>query len=173
MLVPAVLYKNEILKKFQEKLYTKEMFYYMGYVHCHELPDLTPKDNDYKYAIIDSNNELIGYFAYCIEWDDTVDKFGLMSLSDKKSYLLGKDVFDKMEELIANYRRVEWRMIGGNPVFNNYYELCKRHNGYAHRFHQVTKSEWGYLDEWIFEIINPNYWEKFSSVQVQNRREYD
>lgn len=44
MLVPAVLYKNEILKKFQEKLYTKEMFYYMGYVHCHELPDLTPRD---------------------------------------------------------------------------------------------------------------------------------
>lgn len=154
MLKPAILYKDEILKKMSEKLYSDELFYYIGYEHGHELPDLTPRDNVYQYAIVDSNNELLGYFSYVIEFDDTVDKFGLIALSDRRSYTLGHDVYKEMERLIKQHRRIEWRMIGGNKVFKHYYNLCTSYGGYAHRLHSVIKSRWGYLDEWIFEIVH-------------------
>ena len=137
-----------------EILYSDEWFFYSGYEHCHELPDLTPRDNVYQYAIVDSNDKLLGYFSYIIEFDDTVNKFGLISLTDRASYTLAYDVYYEMEKLIKDHRRVEWRMIGGNKVFKHYYKLCTNYGGYAHRFHSVIKSRWGYLDEWIFEIVH-------------------
>ena len=154
MLRPAILYKNEIEKHFAEVMYSDDYFYYTGYAHAHELPKIEPSDNIYQWAIVNSANEAIGWFAYRIDpVNDSVCNFGLCSF-DKGNVLIGKDVFEKMEELIAHYRRIEWRVIEGNPVIRSYDRLCKKHNGYKAVLHKITKGpDETYRNEYVYEIL--------------------
>lgn len=155
MLRPAILYKNEIEKHFAEVMYSDDYFYYMGYAHGHVFPEVEPRDNIYQWAIVNKTDEVIGWLAYRIDQEtDSVYNFGLYSF-DKGNALVGKDVFEKIEELIANYRRVEWRVIEGNPVIRSYDKLCEKHNGYKTSLHKVTKDPYGiYKDEYIYEILS-------------------
>lgn len=154
MLKPAILYKDILEKKFAEFLYTDDFFWYTGYGGCNELPKLEPRDDDYKYAIVDSKDNVIGYLAYRIEFTtDTVLNFGLYSF-DKGNPLIGKDLFEKMEELVREHRRIEWRMIGGNSVQKHYDKFCDKHNGNRVWLHKVTIDVHGqYHDECIYEIV--------------------
>ena len=157
MLKPAILYKNEIEKHFAEVMYSDDYFYYTGYVHEHELPKVEPANNVYQWAIINSTNEVIGWFAYRIDpANDNVYNFGLYSF-DKGNALIGRDVFKKMEELIAHHRRIEWRVIDGNPVIRSYDKLCKRYNGHKVSFHKVTKGlDVIYRNKYVYEILSEN-----------------
>lgn len=154
MLKPAFLYKDILEKKFIEYLYTDEYFFYSGYGTCNELPKIIPQDGHYQWAIVNNQEQVIGYFAYTIQGEtDTVLNFGLYSF-DKGNPLIGKDTFQKVEELIQEHRRIEWRMVGGNPVKKAYDNLCKRYNGNCVCLHQVTKdmhNKWH--DEYIYEIL--------------------
>ena len=89
------------------------------------------------------------YFYYC----------GYYFFSfDKGNPILGIDVFHKLEQLIKNHHRVEWRVVGNNPVKRHYDKYCKRHNGYIHHFHETTKDKKGnYIDSYLYEIINRRY----------------
>jgi hypothetical protein len=153
MLVPAILYKEEIEKEFAKVLYTKDYFYYSGYAHCNSLTEIRAEDNNYQYAIVD-NEKLIGYLAYRINTSGTCAyNFELYSF-DMGNCIVGKDLFEKMEELVSKYHRVEWRMIGGNPVQKHYDRFCKKHGGNCVVLHDVTKDDSGnYHDEYIYEIV--------------------
>ena len=153
MLVPAILRKDELEKLFAEHIYDEDMFMYNGYPHCNQLPNFTPKENEYKWAIVDKENKVIGYFGYYINSHcDSVCGFGLYSF--KRDSIIGIDVYKKMKELIGNYHRIEWRMIGGNPVKKHYDRICKRYNGNMVLLHEVIKDSHGnYHDEYIYEII--------------------
>ena len=155
MLKPAILYKDRLEKKFAEFLYTDDYFWYTGYGGCNELPKIDSRDEDYKWVIVDNNDNLIGYLAYRIEFStDTVLNFGLYSF-DRGNPLVGKDLLSKMEELVSEHRRIEWRMISGNSVQKHYDKFCKKHNGNRVCLHQVTKDIHGqYHDEYIYEILN-------------------
>jgi hypothetical protein len=155
MLVPAILYKDEIENAFAKEIYTKEYFFYAGYAHCHSFPQITAEDNKYQFAIIDEQEKLLGYLAYQVNASgDCVDKFGLYSFC-KGHYLVGKELFNKMEELVKTYHRIEWNMISGNPVKKHYDRFCKKHNGNIVVLHDVCKDENGnYHDEYIYEIVN-------------------
>lgn len=152
MLVPAVSVKAEIERKFSEHMYDEDMFLYNGYAHCNRPPDFTPKENNYQWAII-KDNEVIGYFSYYIDVAvDTVCNFGLYSF--KTDSQIGIDVFKKIKELIKTYRRIEWRMIGGNPVKCHYDKLCAHYGGNCVMLHQVCRDPQGnYRDEYIYEIV--------------------
>lgn len=187
MLVPAMLYKDEIEKQFAKRMYDDDMFYYQGYAHGHELSEIKPQDNLYQWAIMGQITEventivpdvensgykcishkyhygqkLIGYFAYRIDPNtNNVYNFGLISF-DKGNALIAHDVFEKIEELILNHHRVEWRCIGGNPALRGYKNFIKRINRKynlqckMHFFTDVVKDNQGmYRDEVVFEIVN-------------------
>jgi hypothetical protein len=154
MLVPAILYKDDFAQAFAKELYTEGYYYYSGYAHCNSLPEIKTEDRNYQYAIIDDDKRLIGYLAYQIAFtEDCAYNFGLYSF-DKGNPIIGKDLFEKMEELVSRYHRVEWRMIGGNPVKRHYDKFCAKHNGNRVVLHDVCKDENGnYRDEYIYEII--------------------
>jgi hypothetical protein len=155
LLVPAILYAEEIETAFAKELYSERYFYYSGYVYSNGLPEIRAEDNEYQYAIIDSQKKLIGYLAYRVSnLGDCVYNFGLYSF-DRGNILIGIDLFNKMEELVANFHRIEWKMIGGNPVKKHYDKFCKKHKGKIVRLRDVTKDDSGnYHDEYIYEIIN-------------------
>lgn len=155
MLVPAIAKKEELTKRFAERMYSDEMFLYNGYAHCNQIPNLEAHENIYKWAIVNKESEVVGYLTYSIEMNYSVRNFGLFSF--RNDPIVGIDLFKKMEELIANYHRVEWRMIGGNPVKRHYDKFCERHNGTCLPLHDVVIDGDGvYHDEYIYEIINPN-----------------
>jgi hypothetical protein len=155
MLVPAILYKAEIESAFAKELYTDGYFYYSGYAHCGSLPEINAEDLVYQYAIIDKSEKLIGYICYQVTSSgDCAYNFGLYSF-DRGNCIIGKDLYEKMEELVSTYHRVEWRMVGGNPVQKHYDAFCKRHNGNRVTLHDMCKDKYGkYHNEYIYEIIN-------------------
>ena len=153
MLKPALLYKEELEKKFTECMYDDEYCLYMGYVHGHELPKIEPQDNVYQWAIVDKA-KLIGWFAYRIQPEtDMVYNFGLYSF-DKGNPIIGIDVFNKMEKLVRNFRRIEWRALSTNPTVKHYDKFCQKHNGNKVILHKVGKTPDGsYWDDIIYEIV--------------------
>lgn len=156
MLVPAIIYKDEIRKQFAKYIYTEDMIYYTGYLG-NSLP--TFEDNDdgscYHYAIVD-NGKLIGYFAYSVDWySSCAHGFGLFSF-DRNNRIIGLDVYRELRKIINDYRihRLEWRMIGGNPVEKHYDKFCEKYHGKKFVLTDVLKDRNGnYHDDVIYEII--------------------
>lgn len=167
MLKPAMLYKDELEKKFAEVMYDDDYFLYMGYAHGHELPKIGAFDNQYQWAIVSPekfklyggmksvhiSEKVIGWFAYQAQPEtDTVLNFGLYSF-DRGNPIIGEDVFCIMTELL-DHRRLEWRVIGGNPVIKHYDKFCWRNGGNKVTLHNVVKDRNGvYRDEHIYEIL--------------------
>lgn len=154
MLVPAILYKQEIIKEFQKYYYTTDMLYTTGSM-CNWSPDISecPNSSQFQFAIV-NGKKLIGYLEYTIDWyASKACNFGLFSF-DRGNILVGKDVFDKLEELVKNFHRVEWRAVGGNPACRGYDNFIKRHNGTKHILKDSIKDKDGnYRDDIIYEIV--------------------
>ena len=108
MLVPAILYREQIQEEFQKYYYTIDMMYYTG---CLEnwSPNIekNPYDQIHQYAIIGNDNKLIGYLSFRIDWYcSRIYDFGLFSF-DRGNALVGKAVFEKLDELVNKFHRVE------------------------------------------------------------------
>ena len=160
MIVPAILYKEEIQTKMLEYNYTEDMMYYTGYLG-NSLPSIE-ENNDgslYQYAIIDRNRDstkLIGYFTYRIDWySSCVYNFGLFSF-DRNNITIGLDIYRELKKLINDYRlhRVEYRVVSGNPVEKHYDKFCKKYHGKKFVFTDAFKDRCGkYHNDIIYEII--------------------
>ena len=167
MLVPALYYKDEILKKFAKEMYSESYFYYMGYRHGHQLPKVDESDFNYRWAIVDED-KVIGYFAYRVNVDygNSVTSFGLYSFRDEDKNIsratvrLIEDVYNKMFELFSQYRRVSWCVVSGNPVERTYDRLLEEaaelgYETYKHTSHDCCKDNQGnYHDSIEYEVIN-------------------
>lgn len=156
MLVPAVLYKEEISKKFLSYRYSDDMFYYTGYFG--DQPPNFGESNDggnYQYAIVDKDR-LVGYLSYTIDWYTSCAYcFGLFSF-ERNNRRIGLDVLREIRKIINDYHihRIEWRMIGGNPVEEHYDNFCKRYDGRKLIMRDAIKDKCGkYRDSIIYEII--------------------
>lgn len=157
MLKPALMYKNNIERKFAELLYSEEYFYYMGEALYNTIPEVAADNSDYgkiEYAIVDSKDNLLGYLKYFIYTEtDTVSNFGLISFS-KGNQVLGIDLFNELEKLVHRHRRIEWRMVGGNPVERHYDNFCSKYGGNKVVLHDAIKDIDGiYHDDVIYEIL--------------------
>ena len=156
MLIPAIIYKAEIQRKFQEYTYSNDMIYYTGYLG-NEIPTISENNDGYtfQYAIV-KNSKLIGYFTYCIDWyTSCASRFGLFSF-DRGNKVIGLDIYREMKKIISDYRlhRIEWRMIGGNPVEKHYDRFCNKFNGKKHILTDAVMDRQGkYHDDIIYEII--------------------
>lgn len=155
MLVPAILYRDQIQEEFQKYYYTIDMMYYTG---CLEnwSPNIekNPYDQIHQYAIIGNDNKLIGYLSFRIDWYcSRVYNFGLFSF-DRGNALVGKAVFEKLDELVNKFHRVEWRAVSGNPACKSYDRFVEKYNGNKHVLKDVIKDRAGnYHDDIIYEIV--------------------
>ncbi len=93
-----------------------------------------------------------------------VGEKGLVCTQNKEIYQISaikqgkrKDEYDEIKKLLFDYclHRIEWRMVGGNPVEKSYDKLCKKFNGTNHILRDSIKDKYGkYRDDIIYEIIN-------------------
>lgn len=153
MLKPAILYKEELEKKFAELLYTEDYFYYNGYAHCNDLPTIKPEDSYYQYAIIDKD-KVVGYLTYYVNmWSDSAERFGMISFN-KGNLTVTMDVYAIIKELIKKHRRIEWRCIEGNPVNRIYKKIVEKYNGYISTAHKCcVDNDGNYRDSYTYEIL--------------------
>lgn len=155
MLVPAILYKEQIKTEFQKKFYSMDMLYETGCNSqwCPEISD-EPEEGVFEYAIINGRGKLIGYLSYQVDYySSNAYNFGLMSF-DRGNPIIGKVLFEKMEELVSTMHRVEWRMIGGNPVERHYDRFCAKYGGAKYILHDSVRDKNGkYHDNVVYEII--------------------
>lgn len=160
MLIPAILRKEEILHEFQKLQYTDDLMYEAGCCDNY-MPDIVgePDKETYQYAIVDSKDKLVGYVSYSIDWySSQAHRFGLMSF-DRGNPLIGKALFEIMEKLINELKlhRIEWYMVGGNPVERHYDNFCGKYNGRKIVLRDTFKDRHGeYHDSITYEIINQN-----------------
>lgn len=161
MLKPAILFKEEIENNFKKYYYSDDMMYETGGLG-NWLPDIQeePEYGKFQYAIVDSNEKLLGYLDYFIDWySSCAHRFRLISF-DRGNPIVGRDLFNEMKKLLDDYKlhRIEWRMIGGNPAERSYDRFCKKHNGTKHILKDVIKDKYGkYHDDIIYEIINDKH----------------
>ena len=159
MLIPAIMYKDEIERRSKSLCYSDEAFYYgdglgQNYIQVQ-------MDDDYgelfQYAIIDESNDLIGYFRYRIHWyNSCAHCFGLVNLSGKPNAIIGLDINKELEKIIHEYKvhRVEFRMISGNPVEKHYRRFVNKYHGRVVILKDALKDRYGkYHDDLTFEII--------------------
>lgn len=157
MLIPAILRQEELKTKFHEVCYSKDMFYLSGDM-CNWIPDINtiPSYNDIQYAIIDKNDDLIGYFAYNIDWyASNACGFALISF-DRGNTTVAFDVWKEIKKLVYVYKihRMEFCVVCGNPVERHYDRFCEKYNGCKHVLRDCVKtSEGEYCDKAIYEII--------------------
>lgn len=158
MLIPAIVKKDEILNAFKRYCYTEDMFLETGTLY-NWIPNIQeePDEGCFQYAIVDGKENLIGYLAYKVNWySSCASCFGLISF-DRGNPIVGRDLFAEMKKLIHEYKlhRIEWRMVGGNPVEGHYNKFCKKYNGTKHILKDAIKDKYGrYRDDIIYEIIN-------------------
>ncbi len=155
MLVPAILYKEQITKNMQKYFYTTDMMYETGCIE-NWTPTIfdCPSGSQFQYAIVDKNKKLIGYLGYSVDWySSKAYNFGLFSF-DRGNILIGKDIFNKLKELINTLHRIEWRAVSGNPACKVYDNFIKRYNGKKHILKDSIKDKNGnYHDDIIYEIV--------------------
>ena len=156
MLVPAIIYKDEICKAVMKYKYTDDMIYYTGCLGDSTLMIDNEDDGSlYQYAILD-NDRLIGYFTYAINWYSSCARnFGLFSF-DRNNRIVGIDIYRELKKIINEYHihRIEWRMVGGNPVERHYDRFCQKYNGKKFILTDAIKDRHGtFHDDIIYEIV--------------------
>jgi hypothetical protein len=113
----------------------------------------------YQYAIVSNNEKLKGYLSYVIDWyASQACHFVLCSFAGDTmaSYLIGKELLEHLDYIMEEYdlHRIEWRMIGSNPVKKHYDKYCLSHNGNILTLHDDVRDRNGaYHDTLIYEII--------------------
>lgn len=165
MLEPAILHKDELEHKFAEHVYDDDMFYYVGYQE-NWIPEIKIDNNGFQWAIIGNKiktsecfdasvSDVLGYFSYYVDpINNCVNNFGLYSF-DRGNPIVGKDVFDKLQELCEIYHRVEWKMVGGNSCESGYDAAIKRFGGNKVILHDASRDKHGkYHDCAVYEVIN-------------------
>ena len=158
MLKPAILYKEEIIRGFQEYFYTDDMMYETGSLSnwCPEISDC-PDEGRFQYAVVDNDNKVIGFISFYINWYvSSAYNFGIFSF-DRGNVLMGIGLKEVMDKLFNDFKlhRIEWRMIGGNPVERSYDNFCKKYGGTKHILRDAVKDSRGeYHNDVIYEIIN-------------------
>ena len=159
MLVPAICYKDQIIRYSDELRYTKKMMFYNGCVETGRMQITEePTEGRYQWAVVDRDNQLVGYIGYQVDYFSSgAYGFGLISFSDNKT-VMAEGILQAMKH-IENMKlhRIEWRCVGDNPAFTRYIKICNRLTDYDFNkccLHDIFKDAYGqYHDCWIFELI--------------------
>lgn len=162
-LVNAKLYEEEIRQKFWEIWYDEKYQYYFG----SNMRNDFSLDNNYddcqshNFAVINDNNELLGYIDYSVDNEMRIAKwFGAINFSDDK-FTFGLALRQVITDCFLKFGMevVEWNVVCGNPVERSYDKMCKKLGGTIVGVkHRRSKDLAGNVhDEKTYEILRENF----------------
>lgn len=169
MLQPAILYKEELSKAFNQHLYSDKYLWYTGSIENYE-HEIKEEGDKFQYAIVESG-QILGYFSFRVDWYcSCIFNFSLVRFLDiyldnpSQEYKNSQAVmFQAIREMIKiiksfNMHRIDFRCVSGNPAENGYDGIIKRfQNDYDIRkveFRDNIKDTHGdYHDTIMYELI--------------------
>ena len=160
MLVPAICYKEEIEKALGRYFYSKDMMYYMG-CNYNSLINVSDNSDDgiTQYAVINKEQKLIGYISFFTDlYSSSVYRFGAFSFN-RGNPIMGKDLFNLLENLVSKFHRVEFKAVSGNPAIKGYDKFLELHLDIGKKivFTDVFKDNDGnYHDTYTYEFVRRN-----------------
>lgn len=131
MIKLALLYEEELKKKFQETWFDDKFKYYYsssGY------GSFSAEDNTYsqhQFASVNSKGEVIGYIGYCIDRERNVaDGLNIINFSSDK-ITFGMDVGEAIIDIFKkfHFRKLSFYVIIGNPIEESYDKMVSKYNG--------------------------------------------
>ena len=116
--------------------------------------------DSHNFAVIHSNNEVVGYISYAINYaSKVVDRVGIISF--KPSECFGRDLIKVIDDIFMKYNmnKIEFRCYDDNPVMRHYVKFINRYEGsIAGVLHKSIMLEDGRLhDTYLFELFRDNY----------------
>lgn len=162
MLVPAILYKDEIEERMQMRYYTDDMFYYLGRpgAAIPNIVEVDPTGTEYQYACV-VNDKLEGFFSFSYDRDTrcihaiSAYRFG------KSKYTFALDVGSMIMKVAYEWdvHKVEWCCIDGNKAKPMYDRFIKKLGGSPRIIYHrdVVKDNYGeYHGCYYYEVIFHN-----------------
>lgn len=133
MLKQAILYKEELTKKYIEAMCDDHFKFYNSGSNRSFTFSLV--DNDYwtiQRVSVDKDNNVIGFMGCDIARDDRVMRhFGLMNFTKQPNITFARDVLDFLRELRDTYNASKFEFVayeGGHPEIM-YRKFIKKHGG--------------------------------------------
>lgn len=129
MLVPAVVYKNEIEDLFKRIQYSDEYLWYTGSIDNYNI-EVETAENRFAYAIV-HNDRVIGYISFRVDWYCSMAyNFGLIRFADRKdkvatSVMMAAIIYILKKLQSFNLHRIDFRCISGNPAMRNYNSILE------------------------------------------------
>lgn len=159
MLKPAMLYKEELEKKFAEILYTERFFFLNGYRYGNDIPLIKPENDNFQWAIVfdkDGKEEVKGFLEYHIDaFNDCVHHICLVSFEQGNARVVA-EACRKMKEVYESHHKIMWCGIAGNHANRFYQRICRKHGGswFVRRDDTRDYSTGKRTDSYLYEIIN-------------------
>lgn len=131
MLKNALLYKDEIMRKYQDVMYDLRYQYYCG-GSGHNQP-LIPENNfeRHTFASVDEEGNVIGFISYNVDYAAmSCCNFGACSF-DIGNRNFTKDLFIAIDEIFTKYHmnRLDFWCFIDNPVRPTYQKLIEKYGG--------------------------------------------
>lgn len=161
MLKPAQLYKDNILTKYAEHMYDIDYQWYYGYRGT-SLPHIGDNNyENYKFASVNKDNNVIGYISYCVNVSaNSCNNFGIMSF-EKGNLLFIMDVKQAIDDIFYkyNFNRIDFCCFDGNPALRGYRNFIKRYGGREVGIYKESNRlmDGNLYDSILFEILKKEY----------------
>lgn len=160
MIRSAGLYENELLEEFERIKYTEKMALCTAGVRSlkPKLYDATGKHHCLV-SVDKKSGKLIGYISYDCKWYESVaDNLFIVSFR-KTRYEFALDLAKVIRCIFFKYnmRKIEFKVVSGNPVDRHYQSFVKRMGGVeAGRYKDSVRLPDGtYHDVIMYEVFNP------------------
>ena len=124
MIVPAIVYKDEIENQFRRIQYTDKYLWYTGSIDNYNI-EVETNENRFAYAIV-HNDLVIGYISFRVDWYCSMAyNFGLIRFADSHdkaaTSVMTSAIMQILKMLLSfNLHRIDFRCISGNPAQRNY-----------------------------------------------------
>lgn len=163
MIKPAQLYQQELNTLYYKTFYDSKYMYYRG---CWGTEQLIVPDNTYNshhFAILNHNQELIGYVCYNIIFASKVaNNFGIISF--KPSVCFGRDLMKIIDNIFIKYNmnKIEFRAFADNPVIKHYYNFIDKYGGrvVGTLIDSIMLEDGKLHDDVMFEMFKEDYMER-------------
>lgn len=167
MIKPAIHSSFSVERLFESLAYTDAMFWFRGDAEF-DLPSWESKTKKFQYAVLNvakdgeehecintiTGEYTVGYFEYEVDFATKSVKNIKMLSFFKGNILFIKDVYNKIQELMKDFERLEFTIVRGCPAEKHLDRFVKEHQGQKYILHNCIIDRHGKIyDKVIYEII--------------------
>lgn len=159
MLKQAILYKDELQRKYAEAICDDHFKFYTGESYRHFKLEIDDNDwNSLQFVSVDSNNKIIGMLGAGFNRDSrNFQGFGIMNFTKKPNVTFAKDVIQFLKNIknVHNANRIEFMAYVGSDAEAMYQKFIMKHGGRVvgtkRRCQKLIDGK--YYDSTLFEIL--------------------